>query len=73
MKDLAVGVFGFYSGDIDQDDVIDGTDATFLDLDVFNSEFGEKTTDLNGDGSVDGSDFVIFDNNSSNSVFSSFP
>ena len=73
MKNLDVGVFGFYSGDIDQDNVIDGTDATFLDLDIFNSEFGEKTTDLNGDGSVDASDSVIFENNSFNSVFSSFP
>lgn len=73
MKNLAVGVFGFYSGDMNQDDVVDGTDATFLDLDIFNSEFGEKITDLNGDGSVDGTDSVIYENNSFNSVFSIFP
>lgn len=73
MKNLGVGVFGFYSGDINRDDVIDGTDATFLDHDVFNSEFGIKATDLNGDGSVDGSDTVIFDVNSFNSVYSFYP
>jgi len=73
MKNLDVGVFGFYSGDINNDDVIDGSDATFLDIDIFNSEFGVRNTDLNGDGSVDGSDSVIFDNNSYNSVFSFFP
>ena len=74
MLDLAAsGVFGFYSGDINQDDVIDGSDATSLDLDIFNSEFGIQITDLNGDGSVDGSDSIYYENNSFNSVFANYP
>ena len=73
MLDLGSGVFGFYSGDINQDDVIDGSDATNLDDDVFNSEFGVRVTDLNGDGSVDGSDTTYFANNSYNSIFANYP
>jgi len=73
MIDLGGGVFGFFSGDINQDDVIDGSDATDLDLDIFNSEFGVKVTDLNGDGSVDGSDATYFENNQFNSVFAHYP
>ena len=73
MKDLGSGVFGFYSGDINQDDVIDGSDATSLDLDIFNSEFGVKVTDLNGDGSVDASDSTYYENNSYNSIFAILP
>jgi hypothetical protein len=71
--DLGGGVFGIYSGDINQDDVIDGSDAIDLDIDIFNSEFGAKTTDLNGDGTVDGSDATYFENNQFNSVFAHYP
>ena len=73
MINLGSGVFGFYSGDINQDDAIDGSDATDLDNDIFNSEFGVKVTDINGDGTVDGSDYTFFDNNAFNSVFAHYP
>jgi hypothetical protein len=73
MINVGGGVFAFFSGDINQDDVIDGSDATDLDLDIFNSEFGDRITDLNGDGSVDGSDAIYFENNQYNSVFAHYP
>ena len=73
MIDLGGGVFGFYSGDINQDDVIDGSDSPDLDLDIFNSEFGIRVTDLNGDGTVDGSDATYLENNAFNSVFAHYP
>lgn len=73
MINLGGGVFGLYSGDINQDEVIDGTDAPNLFNDVENSEFGVKITDLNGDGSVDNSDTPLFSNNSDNSIFSNHP
>ena len=73
MINLGSGVFGFYSWDINQDDAIDGSDATDLDNDIFNSEFGVKVTDINGDGTVDGSDYTFFDNNAFNSVFAHYP
>ena len=73
MINLGAGVFGFYSGDINQDEVIDGTDAPNLFNDVESSAFGIKITDLNGDGSVDNSDTPLFSNNSDNSIYSIHP
>jgi len=66
-------VFAFFSGDINQDDVIDGSDAIDLENDIFNSEFGVKITDLNGDGSVDTSDSPYFQNNQYISIYAHYP
>jgi hypothetical protein len=72
MVDLG-GVFGFYSGDINQDEVIDGSDSTDLFNDIENANFGILSTDLNGDGVVDGSDSTYLFNNTENAVFSNHP
>jgi hypothetical protein len=69
----AEGIYGFYSGDINQDEVVDGSDSTSLSDDIDNSAFGVLATDLNGDGSVDGSDYTYFSDNAENSVFSNHP
>jgi hypothetical protein len=73
MKNLGSGVFGLYSGDINQDESIDASDATDLTNDIENSAFGVKTTDLNGDGSVDASDLPMYDNNQTLSIFCNRP
>ena len=73
MKNLGSGVFGFYSGDMNQDESIDSSDAPDLFNDVDNSEFGIRITDLNGDGAVDNADIPFFSNNSDNSIFSNHP
>jgi photosystem II stability/assembly factor-like uncharacterized protein len=73
MTEVKTGVWGIYSGDINLDEVIDGSDVVDLFNDIENSEFGDKTTDLNGDGSVDNSDTPFLLNNSENSVFSAHP
>ena len=67
------GVWAFYSGDINQDEVIDGTDLVDISNDLDDSLFGFLVTDLNGDGSVDNSDLPYQNNNSNNSIFSSHP
>jgi hypothetical protein len=56
MREMEPGVFAFYNGDVNQDEVIDNvdTDTLFLDIDAF--AFGDYATDLNGDGSVDNTD-----------------
>jgi hypothetical protein len=56
MREMAPGVFAFYNGDGNQDEVIDNvdTDPIFIDIDA--SNFGVLATDLNGDGVVDNSD-----------------
>lgn len=73
MINLGGSVFGFFTGDINQDGSVDGSDATYLDLDIFNSEFGIRVTDLNGDGTVDGSDASYFENNQFDSVYGHYP
>ncbi len=55
--------FGIYSGDVNQDWVIDGTDTGLIDNDAFEFVSGYVGTDLTGDYTVDASDASIADNN----------
>jgi hypothetical protein len=64
MKMLALGVYGFYSGDINQDGFIEGLDYAPLFNDSDNLLEGFQTTDLNGDGYVEGLDYPFLFNNS---------
>lgn len=67
------GVWAFYSGDINQDEVIDNSDSDTLFHDIENSSFGILTTDLNGDGAVDNSDTDAYFINVGNSIYSHHP
>jgi hypothetical protein len=69
MIEVESGVWAFFSGDLNQDLVVDGSDSDVLLEDIANSNFGPLATDVNGDGSVDGSDSDIFFPNLENSVF----
>jgi choice-of-anchor B domain-containing protein len=60
--------FALFSGDVNQDGAIDGSDAGIIDNDASNFVSGNVVTDLNGDYIVDGSDVSIVDNNASNFV-----
>lgn len=64
MKMLESGVYGFYSGDLNQDGFIEGEDYAPL----FNASDelleGYQATDLNGDGFVEGLDYPLLFNNS---------
>ncbi|MEO6695111.1 MAG: dockerin type I domain-containing protein, partial [Ignavibacteria bacterium] len=66
--DLSPIRFGIYSGDVNQDGVIDGSDAALIDNDAANFATGYRVTDLNGDQVIDGSDASIVDNNAANFV-----
>jgi len=73
---LAAGVYGMFSGDINQDEYIDGSDYSVYELDVDNSTnlgLFNLASDLNGDTYVDGSDYPLFDINSANSLYSQHP
>lgn len=73
-KELESGVYGLYSGDINQDGYIDGFDYPALDDDSQNNVSGVYVaTDLNGDGYVDGFDYPVFDANSQNNVTIAIP
>lgn len=55
--------FAIYSGDVDVDGFIDGTDIQFIYNDAIQLATGYLVTDLNGDEIVDGTDALIADNN----------
>ncbi len=57
-----------YSGDVNQDEVVDGSDLANIDNDASNFTKGYVATDVNGDQVVDGSDLSLDDNNASNFV-----
>jgi len=60
--------FAIYSGDVNQDGVIDATDAGAIDNDAFNFVSGYVVTDLTGDNVIGASDAAIADNNAANFV-----
>ncbi|MEO7356770.1 MAG: hypothetical protein ABIY50_04560 [Ignavibacteria bacterium] len=60
--------FCIYSGDVNQDGIVDGTDVGTIDNDAADFLSGYVVTDLTGDNFVDGSDYAIADNNASNFV-----
>ncbi|QLH46086.1 MAG: hypothetical protein HWD58_10895 [Bacteroidota bacterium] len=61
-------MWGFYSGDINQDGVVDGLDYNAWENDNNNFASGYFSTDLNGDGIVDGLDFLLWEINNNNFV-----
>ena len=56
VREMEPGVFAFYNGDTNQDEVIDNTDSDPIFVDIDASNFGVLATDLNGDGVIDNSD-----------------
>jgi hypothetical protein len=62
-----------YSGDVNQDGTVDGTDLGSVDNDNNAFVTGYVATDLNGDGTVDGSDLGIVDNNNNAFIASVVP
>lgn len=62
-----------YSGDINQDGIIDGSDLSEVENAVNLNLSGYVNSDVNGDNSVDASDLSIVENNSSASVMVKAP
>jgi len=56
-------LYCIYSGDVNQDFIIDISDLSDVDNDVYNYASGYKATDFNGDYIVEGRDMSIIDNN----------
>ena len=48
MYPVTAGVWAFYSGDFNQDEVVDNSDSDQLFPDIENSNFGVLPTDVNG-------------------------
>jgi chitodextrinase len=73
MIQLESGVWGLYSGDINQDDIIDTSDYSVWESDFNSFTFGYFSTDINGDGIVDTSDYSIWEGNFNNFIFATMP
>jgi len=73
MIQLESGVYGFYSGDINQDGFIEALDYPQLFNDSDNLLEGYQTTDLNGDGFVEALDYPTLFNNSDNLIETQHP
>jgi len=58
------GKYVIYSGDIDQNGVINANDISSVDAASASFANGYIPADLNGDGIVDGADLILLDNNS---------
>lgn len=65
---LKLTSYCFWSGDVNQDGIIEGTDFLLVDNAAANFETGYVVTDVNGDEIVDGSDLVITGNNAANFI-----
>ena len=57
-----------YNGDVNQDGIVDGSDAAAIDNAAANFESGYLRTDLDANDFVDGTDGSIADNNVTNFV-----
>ena len=71
--DLGGGVFGIFTGDINQDGSVDFNDYPGLDIASSIGVLGYDSNDLNGDASVDFNDYPMIDINSSNGIISVLP
>lgn len=60
---LKDGLYCIYSGNVNQDDIIDADDLLLIDNDLLNFASGNSITNLNGDGIVDVDDLAICDKN----------
>lgn len=71
--DTGPNKFATYSGDVNQDQTVDGTDLSLIANDAFVYTTGYVVTDITGDDFVDGNDFAIADNNASEFVSAILP
>ncbi|UPT71110.1 MAG: YDG domain-containing protein [Flavobacterium sp. JAD_PAG50586_2] len=76
MATLAPGVYGMYSGDLNQDDFIDPADFPSFELDQDNSAINGLyllSGDMNGDTFVDPADYPVYDGNAYLGLFAQYP
>lgn len=64
----ALNYYAAYSGDVNQDGIVDGTDTQLIDNDANAFVSGFSVQDLNGDNFVDGTDALYAGNNAYNFV-----
>ncbi len=73
MATLETGVYGLFSGDINQDGFIDAADYSLWETEANQFFYGVSATDLNGDGLADPTDYSIWESNNNAFIYSSHP
>jgi hypothetical protein len=73
MVEVETGIWAFWSGDTNQDELIEATDYSNVENDVVGFLFGYLGTDLTGDGLVEASDYSLVENNAQGFLFSVHP
>lgn len=71
--DLSPLRYAFYSGDVNQDYAVDGSDLAMIDNDAYIFVSGYVSSDLNGDYFVDASDYALADNNAGSFIVREAP
>ena len=67
------GLYGMWSGDVNGDGIIEGSDYLKMETDVLQILFGYYNTDLTGDGIVEGSDYLLMEQNVLRIIFVARP
>lgn len=65
--------YSIFTADVQQDDLVDGSDGSLIDNDATEFVTGYVVTDLNCDEVVDGSDALFAENNASEFVSAAYP
>jgi hypothetical protein len=73
MIQMADGIWALYTGDVNQDGLIDSSDLIMVDNDVSVFATGYLPGDCNGDGLIDSSDMMVVDNNSNAFIGAVYP
>ncbi len=63
LVEVEPGIFALWSGDVNQDGLIDESDFTSVESQVINLGFGYYPSDLTGDGLIESSDYSLIENN----------
>lgn len=63
LANMGSGKFAIYSGDLNQDGVIETSDYAIMENDILAILFGYYVTDLTGDGVVETDDYALMENN----------
>jgi hypothetical protein len=68
LLEIEPGIFAIYTGDLNQDGIVDNSDFSIWETDANNFTSGFVITDFNGDGIVDNTDYSLWEADASNFV-----
>jgi hypothetical protein len=70
---LGASKYGLFSGDLNQDGVIESQDYIEMENSIFSILFGYQISDITGDGVVESDDYLLMENNIPKILFANMP